>query len=285
MIKNEGVLKFVSREGIVLASLIIYILMLVFYYITPFHEMWDRGSNFRIYAAIITVVMVLLLGLAAVVIQKIGFRPQQNELRSLVIFAIGAIILFFVPAGTAFGVLPEEIGAIQIILLILGIAICLVGAVATARAGGFFLLWAFGGLFYLIMASHEAFKMFIYTGSFGILDMTLSYLAVGIISLSFVLYIYFEVKFFYLAYLVDQALELSGKKKHEEAMALLDKALVIYPYYVTALNNKGNVLYRMKKFEDAKYCYEKALEFDPQYQKAQLNMKQVQKKVGRRVAN
>lgn len=285
MIKNEGVLKFVSREGIVLASLIIYILMLVFYYIPAFNDMWGRGDNFRIYAIIITVVMALLLALAGIVIQRIGFKTQQNELRSLIIFAIGAVILFFVPTGTAFGILPENIGAIQIILLILGILICLTGAVATARAGGFFLVWTFGALFYLIVASHEAFKMFIWTGSFGILDMTLSYLAVSIIGLSFLLYVYYEVKFFYLAYLVDEALVQNKAKKYEAALELLDKALTIYPYYVTALNNKGNVLFRMKKYEDAKYCYEKALEYDPDYQKAQLNMKQVSKKVGRRVAN
>jgi tetratricopeptide (TPR) repeat protein len=84
----------------------------------------------------------------------------------------------------------------------------------------------------------------------------------------------------YLAYLVDEALELNENKEYDSAIELLDKALLIYPNYLTALNNKGNVLYRMKDYNYSRECYLRVIDIDPDYRKAKSNLRLANKKLG-----
>ncbi|MDR3783147.1 MAG: tetratricopeptide repeat protein [Candidatus Nitrosotalea sp.] len=57
----------------------------------------------------------------------------------------------------------------------------------------------------------------------------------------------------------------------EDALIAYDKALELDPNHVSAWNNKGIVLYRLKRFEEAIICYDKAIEIEPQYANAWYN--------------
>ena len=52
---------------------------------------------------------------------------------------------------------------------------------------------------------------------------------------------------------------------NEDALIAYDKALELDPNHVSAWNNKGIVLSRLKRFEEAIVCYDKAIEIDPKY--------------------
>lgn len=58
---------------------------------------------------------------------------------------------------------------------------------------------------------------------------------------------------------------------NEDALIEYDKALEIDPKHVSAWNNKGIVLSRLKRFEEAISCYDKAIELSPEYANAWYN--------------
>ena len=58
---------------------------------------------------------------------------------------------------------------------------------------------------------------------------------------------------------------------NEDALVAYDKALEIDPNHVSAWNNKGIVLSRMKQFEESIICYDKAIELNPDYANAWYN--------------
>ena len=70
--------------------------------------------------------------------------------------------------------------------------------------------------------------------------------------------------------------KLRKKKNYEKALNCCNKALLIYPYFVTGWNNKGNVLVNMGKKKDAVACYKKALDINPDYIPARKNLKQIE---------
>lgn len=61
------------------------------------------------------------------------------------------------------------------------------------------------------------------------------------------------------------------KESYEDAILDYDHAINLNPSYVSAWNNKGIALYRLKRFEDAISCYDKALEVDPNHANAWYN--------------
>ncbi len=58
---------------------------------------------------------------------------------------------------------------------------------------------------------------------------------------------------------------------YDDALAAYDKALEVDPNHVSAWNNKGIVLSRLKRFEESITCYDKAIEIDPKYANAWYN--------------
>jgi tetratricopeptide (TPR) repeat protein len=58
---------------------------------------------------------------------------------------------------------------------------------------------------------------------------------------------------------------------NEDALIAYDKALELDLNHVSAWNNKGIVLSRLKRFEEAIVCYDKAIEIDSQYANAWYN--------------
>jgi hypothetical protein len=281
---SKGEVKYISKEGIVLASIIVFIIMLIAFYPPSFKDFWTGDTtNFLVYSAVVTIIFTIFIVLGIFVLYKGGLWSMKKEARGFGAFAFGAIMLFFIPFGTAIGVLPGGdgwMGPIHIILLVLGIIICLAGVFLVARDGGFFSVWFFGSAFFWLYGFHEAFKFIVFTGDFGYLDQFLSYEAIGIMLASFILYIYHELKYVYLAYLVDEALEHNENKEYDIAIEILDKALLLYPNYVTALNNKGNVLYRMKDYNYSRECYLAVIDIDPDYRKAKSNLRLANKKLG-----
>ncbi|MDH2908153.1 MAG: tetratricopeptide repeat protein [Candidatus Nitrosotalea sp.] len=58
---------------------------------------------------------------------------------------------------------------------------------------------------------------------------------------------------------------------NEDALVAYDKALEIDPNHVSAWNNKGIILSRLKRFEESIICYDKAIEINSEYANAWYN--------------
>jgi tetratricopeptide (TPR) repeat protein len=101
--------------------------------------------------------------------------------------------------------------------------------------------------------------------------------AIILFILCFILLIYSDLKFFYLAKLIREEKNLRKKKEYKKALALCDRVLLIYPFFATAWNNKGNIYINLGKKKDAMECYKKAIEINPNYELARNNLKIAQK--------
>jgi tetratricopeptide (TPR) repeat protein len=97
--------------------------------------------------------------------------------------------------------------------------------------------------------------------------------------ISFLLLGYHDLKFFYLAKLMRDEKSLRSKKQFQKALGYCDKAIKIYPYFVPAWNNKGNVLVNLGKKKDAIQCYKKALKLNPNYIPAKRNLRMMNVKI------
>jgi len=281
----EGGLKYYSRGGIVIAGLIIYLLLWLMYAFPPFKSVWDSGHNYIYYEFLSSLVMGVIMLIGAYVVLRLGIKLLQFEWRGFGIFAFGALLLFFIPFGNAQGILPggnDLFGPIQVILLIIGIGICAAGIVALARTGGFFTIWFIGVGLYVAMGIYDVSRLS-YSSDLGSYHIFVVIEALCIMIASFLLYIYCEAKFFYLSYLVDEALKHTKVKNYLRSEVLLKKALMIYPYYSTAVNNLGNVYFRMKEYKKAKECYDLVIAVDPDYKKAQINLNLAKRRVGKKM--
>ncbi|MDE1728422.1 tetratricopeptide repeat protein [Candidatus Nitrosotalea okcheonensis] len=69
----------------------------------------------------------------------------------------------------------------------------------------------------------------------------------------------------------DVGNENAKNNNNEDALVAYDKALEIDPNHVSAWNNKGIVLSRLKRFEESLICYDKAIEINPEYVNAWYN--------------
>ena len=56
---------------------------------------------------------------------------------------------------------------------------------------------------------------------------------------------------------------LAGAKRYEEANAVYDRAIGVYPECIEAWTNKASVLRLLGRFQEALECAEKALEIGP----------------------
>jgi tetratricopeptide (TPR) repeat protein len=61
------------------------------------------------------------------------------------------------------------------------------------------------------------------------------------------------------------------KENYEDAIVNYDKAIEINPSHVSAWNNKGIALSRLKRYENAINCYDKAIEINPNHANACYN--------------
>jgi len=201
------------------------------------------------------------------------------------IFIIGSVILFTIPLGWSFKIIEDQ-GAFALnsgILLIIGLVVCILGTLILARTGGFFTVWLIGIFIYLVMSFHESFKFIIWTGFFGPYDNFVGNIGIFVVVSSFILFLYHDLKFFYLSKIIKQGNKYRKERKYNNALACFNKTLRIYPLFTTAWNNMGNVYFNQGKVKEALSCYKKALQINPEYINARRNYEIVSKKAGRRV--
>ena len=195
----------------------------------------------------------------------------KHEILGFIIFAVGALLIILYPARNVFGMGDLESGTA---FFTLGAIVIVVGSVILMRTGGFVGVTLLGLILNLGVA---AFYMFGSSSAIQYNENTRLMIDLSIVFfiVSFLLLVYHELKFFYLAKLMREENNLRKKKKYKEALTFCDKALKVYPNFVTAWNNKGNVLYTLGKKNDAIDCYKKALSLNPNYSPAQTNLKLV----------
>ena len=58
---------------------------------------------------------------------------------------------------------------------------------------------------------------------------------------------------------------------NENAISNYDKAIELSPNHISAWNNKGIAMYRLKRYQEAINCYEKAIEINPNHANAWYN--------------
>lgn len=61
------------------------------------------------------------------------------------------------------------------------------------------------------------------------------------------------------------------KENYEDAISDYNHAIDLNPSYISAWNNKGIALYRLKRYEEAINCYDKALEINVSHANAWYN--------------
>ena len=142
-----------SKEGVVISSIIVFFLLLILYVIGPLNDYWTAGKEeFRNYALIMFIVFLLFTAAGIFLLVTSKLWILKWEARGFGIFFLGAVLLFMIPFGNATEILSggtDLFGPIQIILLLLGIALCCVGAFLLALDGGYFSIWFLGVLFML----------------------------------------------------------------------------------------------------------------------------------------
>ena len=129
------------------------------------------------------------------------------------------------------------------------------------------------------MSFHEAFRFFFWTNFFGPFDNFVGAIGVYIVVTSFILFLYHDLKFFFLSKIVKQGNKYRKEKKYSQALKCFNKTLKIYPLFTTAWNNMGNVYYNQGKPNEAIKCYQKALDINPNYGNAKKNIAVVSKRL------
>jgi tetratricopeptide (TPR) repeat protein len=200
------------------------------------------------------------------------------------IFLIGAFILLAIPLSWTAGILEYIDGqgiyaSGPFIFVIIGGSLCVLGSLILARTGGFFIVWLIGISIYLIMSFHEGFFFVIWNDIFGKYDDVVGAIGVYIVVTSFILFLYHDLKFFYLTRVIKKGNKFRKEKKYSAAIKCFNRALRIYPLFTTAWNNMGNVYVNKGMPDEAIKCYQKALDLNPDYTNAKKNLAVIANKI------
>ncbi len=285
--KNKD-FKFASKEGLLIVSLLLFIVYAVWYKIFEFYY-YDNFIRwlfiFMAFSIVIFVTMVLLLITGFIVLWKDRDYIMKHEGFGSIFFLIGSIILITIPFAWAGGVInfQDHLAQNTIIFIILGSIFCIIGSFILARTGGFFSVWLIGIAIYLIISFHEGFKFFVDSDKVGSYNDFLGIIGSYFMVAGFILFIYHDVKFFYLSRIIKRGNKYRREKKYKNALECFKKTLKIYPLFTTALNNMGNVYFNMGKADEAIKCYQRALNINPNYGNAKKNLKVVSKKLKKTV--
>jgi tetratricopeptide (TPR) repeat protein len=260
-----------TKESLIILSFILICIFSLMEYL--FNRIWLASiPAFRVLSVIIFImfVIILLAGIRYLIIDRKLIWMHERE--GLILFITGGLITILIPLYSAvIGINPNEFLNNSFLALGFGIILLIIGAIIIAWLGGFFTIWFFGLVFYLVMSSHEAFIVYIYTHHYGPYDQYYSTLGVFIIIISALLFCYHELKFLYLGKLIKRATILRAKGRYIEAIKPLKRALKLYPRYATAWNNVGNMLFNLGHFHWALECYNRALAISPSYKIAKKN--------------
>jgi tetratricopeptide (TPR) repeat protein len=262
------------RKGFIIISMFLVGVLLLVYKLNA--EYWR--DNFGTYTTMVVAITALLAigGLALMFIDLNKFL--RFEMLGFIFLIAASAVLMVYPSSPAF---DWEIGSG---IITVGIILAVVAGIVMARNGGYFMPAVVGLGFQVIFSGYYP-MMSTNADSFHPNAFLVSNMGIGFLVMSFILMIYQDLKFYYLATLIKQANRLRKEKKYEEALRYCNKALTIYPYFVTALNNKGNILFNLKRPQDAIVFYNKAIKINPDYKQAQSNLQVVQRKLGRASGN
>jgi tetratricopeptide (TPR) repeat protein len=275
---------FASKEGLIIVSLILFAIYAFWYTIFEyyFHEEFLTWTIIMMaFSLIVTFTLIVLFITGIFVLWKDKRYIFIHEKYGSGVFLIGALILLAVPLAWTADIIEHQGAFAQnsIIFMIVGGSLCILGSLILARTGGFFIVWMIGVGIYMIMSFHEGFQIFIYNEFFGRYDDTVGAIGVFTVATSFILFLYHDLKFFYLTRVIKRGNKFRREKKYKDAIKCFNRALRIYPLFTTAWNNKGNVYYNQGKPNEAIICYKKALEFNPDYTNAKKNLEVVAKKL------
>ncbi len=272
-IKNpyDGKNKWTSKESLIILSLILILLFSLMQFVYDY--VWESiVIAFQMLSGIIffLFIIIFIVGIRFFILDRQHLWAHERE--GLVLFIIGSSITLLLPIfGSVAGESPEVFFENNTLVVGIGTVLIFLGAILVARFGGFYSIWFFGLSHYIVMSSHEAFLIMIYTHHFGTYDQYYGSLGLFLILLSVILFIYHELKFLYLGKLIKRATDLRLNGRYKEAIKPLQTALKIYPRYATAWNNKGNVLTKLGNYKEAIKCYDRALAISPNFEIAKMN--------------
>jgi hypothetical protein len=270
-VRNKLAGGWATPEGLIILS---FILVCIFSGMQlGLNRIWlESVAAFRILSGVIFFMFLIIAiwGVKYLITER--KRIWLHEREGVILFLIGTLLTVFIPlSGAISGLAPDEFFATGLLGVNIGIIFIFVGAVMLGWLGGYYTIWFIGLVYYLVMASHEAFLISIYTHHYGPYDQYYGTLGVYLIISSAVILLYHELKFFILGRLIKRANDLRAKGRYKEAIKPLKTALFIYPRYATAWNNKGNIMFNMGDYTEAVKCYDKALALSPDYQLAADN--------------
>lgn len=281
MVKSEGIvksdkpslftiLKTTGKKMVVLFAMIIIGIVLIGY--KSNYEYW--ADQFIAYNQILFGVSILLLIVVLLVALLDIKNIFKHELLGSIFFAIGGLIIVMFDARTYLGIGEASDNVTGFIVV--GAIIIAIGTLILMRTGGFVGVCLGGIIINIVVAG---FYMFDQTSAIQYNSNTALYINLSIVYfiISFLLLGYHDLKFFYLAKLMRAENTFRRKKEYKNALNYCNKALKIYPFFVAAWNNKGNVLYNMGKTNDAVKCYKKALTLNPNYIPARRNLQMMKR--------
>lgn len=281
MVKSEGIvksdkpslftiLKTTGKKMVVLFAMIIIGIVLIGY--KSNYEYW--ADQFIAYNQILFGVSILLLIVVLLVALLDIKHIFKHELLGSIFFAIGGLIIVMFDARTYLGIGEASDNVTGFIVV--GAIIIAIGTLILMRTGGFVGVCLGGIIINIVVAG---FYMFDQTSAIQYNSNTALYINLSIVYfiISFLLLGYHDLKFFYLAKLMRAENTFRRKKEYKNALNYCNKALKIYPFFVAAWNNKGNVLYNMGKTNDAVKCYKKALTLNPNYIPARRNLQMMKR--------
>jgi tetratricopeptide (TPR) repeat protein len=255
-----------TKKLIILLSMILIGILLIAY--RSNFEYW--ADSFITYNQILFAISLILFILILIIILSDFKNIIKYELIGTIIIGVGIIILMLIPSGNYLGF--GNMSGISLALSGVGGIILIVGAVFLMRSGGYI------GICLLSLLVIMAVSAFYMMGDGEVIQysektfLMINY-AIILFIICFLLLIYNDLKFFYLAKLIREEKNLRKKKEYKKALSLCDKALFIYPFFATAWNNKGNLYINMGKKKDAMECYKKAIEINPNYDLARNNLR------------
>ncbi len=261
--------KGVAQKLIILFSMILIGVLLIVYKIN--YEYWaEQFVEYNQYLFGISIVCFILVLLIIAMDLK---RIFKYEFIGTLFFGIGALIISLFYARVYFGL--DGFGDEGTPFIIAGGVVMAIGTVLLMRNGGF-IGATFVGIIIILLLSLVHMIDTRTLIQFDNNALQLINLTIVCFVISFFLLVYHDLKFFYLAKLMQDQRKYRKKKQYNEALKYCNRALLLYPYFATAWNNKGNVLVNMGKKKDAIKCYEKALLIKPDYIPARRNLQQVQ---------
>lgn len=274
--------RFASKEGLIIVSLVLFIVYAFWYKIFEFYYSKDFIKwifIFTAYSLVVFITMSVLLLTGIYVFLKDRKYIITHEKLGAPIFIIGTFILLIIPLGWSFKFIDYQgvLALNSIVIIVIGAVICVIGALILARTGGFFSVWIIGIIIYLIIPLNALIGIFP-SQNLGFVDDFFSSIGIYVVVTSFLLFLYHDLKFLYLTRIIKKGNTFRREKKYKEALRCFNRTLKIYPLFTTAWNNMGNVYFNLGKPNDAIKCYKRALTINPNYQNARKNLAVVAKK-------